>query len=223
MLCFYWYMYLTLPFSTRPPPTLFYERSTSIHDVMHLSSPSIIRSTDTYPIRFSTAEDNMNIQLKEITVTTRDGRVSQLDQVYIRGSSVRFFIVPDMLKNAPMFKRATPGAMKGRGLGLGRGTAMIRGKAGTRCVRVCSAKIETDALLFARWPWWSRRWFPWWPRSWSFSWWILVSVNPSSYSTVCWSIYTHTHSLSFSLSRTYITLYTSIKETPPLTTIVSSN
>jgi small nuclear ribonucleoprotein D3 len=76
----------------------------------------------------------MNIQLKEITVTTRDGRVSQLDQVYIRGSSVRFFIVPDMLKNAPMFKRATPGAMKGRGLGLGRGTAMIRGNIETACV-----------------------------------------------------------------------------------------
>lgn len=40
----------------------------------------------------------MNIQLKDITVTARDGRVSQLDQVYIRGSQVRFFIVPDMLK-----------------------------------------------------------------------------------------------------------------------------
>ncbi|KAI8339569.1 hypothetical protein BC941DRAFT_420866 [Chlamydoabsidia padenii] len=78
------------------------------------------------------AEDNMNIQLKEITVTARDGRVSQLDQVYIRGSSVRFFIVPDMLKNAPMFKRATPGAMKGRGLGLGRGTAVVRGGRGGR-------------------------------------------------------------------------------------------
>ena len=44
------------------------------------------------------AEDNMNIQLKDITVTARDGRVSHLDQVYIRGSHVRFFIVPDMLR-----------------------------------------------------------------------------------------------------------------------------
>ena len=48
------------------------------------------------------AEDNINIALKDITVTQRDGRVSQLDQVYIRGSMVRFFIVPDMLQNAPM-------------------------------------------------------------------------------------------------------------------------
>ena len=51
----------------------------------------------------ATAEDNLNIALKDITVTQRDGRVSQLDQVYIRGSMVRFFIVPDMLQNAPMY------------------------------------------------------------------------------------------------------------------------
>ncbi|CAG8595918.1 7521_t:CDS:2 [Paraglomus brasilianum] len=71
------------------------------------------------------AEDNMNVQLRDITVTARDGRVSQLDQVYIRGSHVRFFIVPDMLKNAPMFKKVGPNAMKGRGIGLGRGKATV--------------------------------------------------------------------------------------------------
>ena len=56
------------------------------------------------------AEDNLNISLKDITVTGRDGRVSQLDQVYIRGSMVRFFIVPDMLQNAPMYvlRRLSP-------------------------------------------------------------------------------------------------------------------
>lgn len=82
------------------------------------------------------AEDNMNVQLQEITVTARDGRVSQLDQVYIRGSSVRFFIVPDMLKNAPMFKQVGPGALKGRGIGLGRGRATVaraQGNINTGC------------------------------------------------------------------------------------------
>lgn len=44
----------------------------------------------------------MNVQLKDITVTARDGRVSHLDQVYIRGSHVRFFIVPDMLRYASL-------------------------------------------------------------------------------------------------------------------------
>lgn len=62
------------------------------------------------------AEDNMNCQMTQITVTYRDGRVAQLENVYIRGSKIRFLILPDMLKNAPMFKRqgAKPGSA-GRG------------------------------------------------------------------------------------------------------------
>ncbi|KAF9997080.1 small nuclear ribonucleoprotein Sm D3 [Modicella reniformis] len=71
------------------------------------------------------AEDNMNVQLKEITMTARDGRLTQLDQVYIRGSHIRFFIVPDMLKNAPMFKQQGAASMKGKGIGLGRGKATV--------------------------------------------------------------------------------------------------
>jgi hypothetical protein len=53
-----------------------------------------------------TAEDNMNVQLKDITVTARDGRVSHLEQVYIRGSHVRYFIVPDMLRCASTEREA---------------------------------------------------------------------------------------------------------------------
>ncbi|KAF4974710.1 hypothetical protein FZEAL_8419 [Fusarium zealandicum] len=75
-------------------------------------------------------EDNMNVQLKDITVTARDGRVSHLDQVYIRGSHVRFFIVPDMLRNAPMFRSRN---VRGRGVGLARGRATVsRARAGGR-------------------------------------------------------------------------------------------
>ncbi|CAN7986140.1 small nuclear ribonucleoprotein Sm D3 [Ixodes scapularis] len=64
------------------------------------------------------AEDNMNCQMANITVTYRDGRVAQLENVYIRGSKIRFLILPDMLKNAPMFKKAgtkTATASAGRG------------------------------------------------------------------------------------------------------------
>lgn len=67
------------------------------------------------------AEDNMNCQMENITVTYRDGREAQLENVYIRGSKIRFLILPDMLKNAPMFKR--PG---GKGSGTaGRGKSAI--------------------------------------------------------------------------------------------------
>lgn len=61
------------------------------------------------------AEDNMNCQMTQITVTYRDGRVAQLENVYIRGSKIRFLILPDMLKNAPMFKRQTKAGTAGRG------------------------------------------------------------------------------------------------------------
>ncbi|KAG5513696.1 hypothetical protein PMAC_000734 [Pneumocystis sp. 'macacae'] len=76
----------------------------------------------TYRGKLLEAEDNMNIQLKDITVTARDGRVSHLDQAYIRGSHVRFFIVPDMLRNAPMFRSR---AVRGRGIGMARGRATV--------------------------------------------------------------------------------------------------
>ncbi|KAL1502614.1 hypothetical protein ABEB36_007732 [Hypothenemus hampei] len=61
------------------------------------------------------AEDNMNCQMTQITVTYRDGRVAQLENVYIRGSKIRFLILPDMLKNAPMFKKQTKAGVAGRG------------------------------------------------------------------------------------------------------------
>lgn len=61
------------------------------------------------------AEDNMNCQMTQITVTYRDGKVGQLENVYIRGSKIRFIILPDMLKNAPMFKRQGNKPTAGRG------------------------------------------------------------------------------------------------------------
>ncbi|GAA6053613.1 hypothetical protein JCM3770_001553 [Rhodotorula araucariae] len=72
------------------------------------------------------AEDSLSVSLTQCTVTHRDGRVTQLDQVYIRGASVRFYVVPDMLAQAPMFKRGVgANAMKGRGIGTARGRATI--------------------------------------------------------------------------------------------------
>ena len=56
----------------------------------------------------------MNSQMASVTVTYRDGRVAQLEHIYIRGSKIRFMILPDMLKIAPMLKN-----MGGRGGGSG--------------------------------------------------------------------------------------------------------
>ncbi|BFZ54718.1 small nuclear ribonucleoprotein Sm D3 [Savitreella phatthalungensis] len=65
---------------------------------VELDSGAMYRGT------LDTAEDNMNIQMRDITVTAREGRVSHVDKIYVRGSHIRFFVVPDMLKHAPMFK-----------------------------------------------------------------------------------------------------------------------
>nr|QBH73196.1 small nuclear ribonucleoprotein sm d3 [Franklinothrips vespiformis] len=73
------------------------------------------------------AEDNMNCQMTNVNVTYRDGRNGSLENVYIRGSKIRFMILPDMLKNAPMFKRQ--GKTGGAG-GAGRGkSAILRAQA----------------------------------------------------------------------------------------------
>ncbi|RMZ54572.1 hypothetical protein APUTEX25_002147, partial [Auxenochlorella protothecoides] len=66
------------------------------------------------------AEDNWNVQLSNITATGRDGKVSHMEHIFIRGSQIRFIIIPDMLKNAPMFKRIDPkNKMKNVALGMG--------------------------------------------------------------------------------------------------------
>lgn len=70
-------------------------------------------------------EDNWNCQLENITFTAKDGKVSQLEHVFIRGSRVRIMIIPDMLKNAPMFKRLEARIRgKGSAIGVGRGHAV---------------------------------------------------------------------------------------------------
>ena len=86
-----------------------------------------LKSGEIYRGRLIEAEDNMNVQMAGITRTHRDGRVTALEQAFIRGSQVRFLILPDMLQNAPMFKR-TDMSRPGSGRGTGRGVAGMGGR-----------------------------------------------------------------------------------------------
>mmetsp|Transcript_1555 Transcript_1555/g.1489 ORF Transcript_1555/g.1489 Transcript_1555/m.1489 type:complete len:113 (-) Transcript_1555:186-524(-) len=52
-----------------------------------------------------TAEDTMNMTLSDVVRTARNGQVSKCPSVYLRGGSVRFIALPDLLKNAPVFKK----------------------------------------------------------------------------------------------------------------------
>ena len=83
------------------------------------------KTGEVYRGKLLEAEDNMNCHMSNITVTYRDGHVAQLEHVYIRGSKIRFLILPDMLKNAPMFKK-----VQGKGGGASRGkSAILRAQA----------------------------------------------------------------------------------------------
>ncbi len=142
-----------------------------------------LKSGEIYRGELFDAEDNWNLQLKDVTATGRDGRVTQLDHIFVRGrcgracwcrgractaiassslqrcvqhhaarrrgalggthavpprhrhashsracvatyaparSRIRFILLPDMLKNAPMFKRIDP-RYKGKALPMGVG------------------------------------------------------------------------------------------------------
>jgi len=80
-------------------------------------------SGDIYRGQMVEGSDSMNIALQNVTHTFPDGRAEKQEHVYIRGGNVRFFILPDMLKNAPMFKHLEESKEKGKahGLGIGRG------------------------------------------------------------------------------------------------------
>ena len=125
--------------------------------VLHEAEGHIVtcetKTGEVYRGKLVEAEDNMNCQMANISVTYRDGRVAQLENVYIRGSKIRFMILPDMLKNAPMFKKIV-----GKGGGAGRGKSAILRAQGkfivelSNCVRlqtscsklaVCNCVIET--------------------------------------------------------------------------------
>ncbi len=45
---------------------------------------------EVYRGRLVEAEDNMNCQMQGVNVTYRDGRVAQLENIYIRGSKIRY-------------------------------------------------------------------------------------------------------------------------------------
>jgi small nuclear ribonucleoprotein D3 len=38
-------------------------------------------------------------------MTARNGRVQKLENVFLRGGHIKFIVLPDLLKNAPMFKK----------------------------------------------------------------------------------------------------------------------
>ena len=79
-----------------------------------------LKSGEMYRGELQSAEDNWNMTVRNVLATAKDGRQSNLDTIFLRGSRIRFVTVPEMLKHAPMFKRIDPKySKKGFGAGVG--------------------------------------------------------------------------------------------------------
>ncbi|KAA6381267.1 MAG: putative Small nuclear ribonucleoprotein Sm D3 [Streblomastix strix] len=88
-----------------------------------------VKTHEIYRGKLVEAEDNFNCRLESTTLTQRDGSTQMLENVYIRGSQIRFVIMPEMLRNAPMFKRLENKDKRGKGIGMGAGrTESSRGR-----------------------------------------------------------------------------------------------
>jgi len=59
-----------------------------LHEAQGHTVTCELKTGEIYRGLLSEAEDNMNVQMSNVTVTGRDGRVSQLDTVYVRGSHI---------------------------------------------------------------------------------------------------------------------------------------
>eukprot|EP00355_Strombidium_rassoulzadegani_P008695 CAMPEP_0168615432 /NCGR_PEP_ID=MMETSP0449_2-20121227/4501_1 /TAXON_ID=1082188 /ORGANISM="Strombidium rassoulzadegani, Strain ras09" /LENGTH=88 /DNA_ID=CAMNT_0008656171 /DNA_START=6 /DNA_END=272 /DNA_ORIENTATION=+ len=64
-----------------------------------------LKTSELYRGYLMEVEDTMNMRLDDVYITRRNGKQYKMDQVFIRGSQVRFVILPDMLQHSPMFKK----------------------------------------------------------------------------------------------------------------------
>jgi small nuclear ribonucleoprotein D3 len=63
-----------------------------------------LSSKDEYRGTLKSVEESMNVTLSKVTHTNRVGQKATLEEVYLRGSAIRLFVLPDMLVNAPVLR-----------------------------------------------------------------------------------------------------------------------
>ncbi|DAZ93537.1 TPA: hypothetical protein N0F65_000153 [Lagenidium giganteum] len=62
-----------------------------------------LKNGEIYRGNLEESEDSMNCQLSSVILTARDGQKQKLEHVYVRGSQIKLIILPDILKNSPLF------------------------------------------------------------------------------------------------------------------------
>ena len=104
-----------------------------LNESLHFVVTVELTNGQVYRGKMIQVEDNMNLQLRDVQMTARDGQVHNLDQVFLRGSSIRFVIVPDNFRYAPFFEGFGAAAIAGKakaGAGLGGVSMESRGTRG---------------------------------------------------------------------------------------------
>jgi small nuclear ribonucleoprotein D3 len=79
-----------------------------LHEAQGLLVTLELKSGQTYRGKLIEIEDSMNVQLREVTMMDRQGQTTVMENVFLRGSQIRFFIIPDNLKFAPYLSIKTP-------------------------------------------------------------------------------------------------------------------
>ena len=87
-----------------------------------------MKSGEIYRGLLVSAEESMNMSLSDVLRTARNGQITKLTNVYLRGSSVRFIALPELLKNAPVFQKVK---MMKRKMEAAQSAALSKKKAGS--------------------------------------------------------------------------------------------
>nr|CAD7455942.1 unnamed protein product [Timema tahoe] len=90
-----------------------------------------LKNGETYNGHLVSCDNWMNINLREVICTSRDGdKFWRMPECYIRGSTIKYLRIPDevidMVKEETIVKSRGRGEMKGRGGGQARGRGVGR-------------------------------------------------------------------------------------------------
>eukprot|EP01013_Petalomonas_cantuscygni_P016245 TRINITY_DN33214_c0_g1_i1.p1 TRINITY_DN33214_c0_g1~~TRINITY_DN33214_c0_g1_i1.p1 ORF type:complete len:120 (-),score=8.46 TRINITY_DN33214_c0_g1_i1:384-743(-) len=81
-----------------------------------------IETTDGTVVRgyLAQAEDTMNVKVLKATVTDRNGQSTPTAEVFLRGSRIRFYILPEVFARAPLLNPSLlpPEGKRGGGSGF---------------------------------------------------------------------------------------------------------
>lgn len=95
-----------------------------------------LKNGETYNGHLQSCDDWMNLNLREVTLTSRDGdQFWKIQEVYIRGNTIKYLRIPDevidVVKKEEVNKERNGGGRGGRGGGRG-GRGRGRGRGGGR-------------------------------------------------------------------------------------------